>query len=97
MILFEILVLYQLTSIITESHLFKPIRTWALSSSEFLGSLISCFLCTSVWVGFILSFVLYDYAKTLGINPMYSWFFNSMFFSFFTWFLHLIEQKLEEM
>lgn len=95
MIVFEIIVLYQISSIITESYLLKPLREQIYSKSVFFGSLISCFLCTSIWVGFILSFFLYDYAKDLGVNLYVSWFFNSMFFSGLAWFLKLLEERLE--
>lgn len=87
-IIFEVLVLYNITQIIVESILFSKVR-----KIKILNLLLSCFLCTSVWISFILSFFLFNYAEYLGYNR-FSWFFNGMFFSSIAWFLHLIEGKL---
>lgn len=87
-VIFEVFVLYNITQVIVESTLFSKVR-----KIKILNPLLSCFLCTSIWISFILSLFLFNYAEYLGCNH-FSWFFNGMFFSSITWFLHLIEGKL---
>ena len=87
-IVFEVIVLYNITQIVAESTLFSKVR-----KIKIVGSVLSCFLCTSVWISFLLTFVLFDYANYLGFDK-FSWFFNGMFFSGLTWFIHVIERKL---
>ena len=85
-IIFQIFVLYNITQIVTESVLFSKVR-----KIKILSPLLTCFLCTSVWISFLLSFFLFDLAKYLEYD--YSWFWNGLFFSSITWFIHIIEQK----
>lgn len=95
-IIFQVIVLYQITQIISESKITRPLRTYLSGKqslvARFLYELISCFLCTSVWVGFILTPLLFDFAKYLGYDTV-TWFWNGLFFSCITWFLHVWEQS----
>ena len=97
-IIFEVMVLYQITQIITESKITRPIRSFLNEQgryfiiAEILYELISCFLCTSVWVGFILTPLLFDFASYLGYDKG-SFFWNGLFFSSVTWFLYVWEQS----
>lgn len=97
-IVFQILVLYQIAQIISESRISKPLRTFLLEKSHgnviigLLHGLLSCFLCTSVWVGFLLTPMLFDFAEYIGYNQV-SWFWNGLFFSSITWFLYVWEQS----
>jgi len=98
-VIFQILVMYQMTQIISESKLTKPLRDYLLSRSRtskvawFFYELSSCFLCTSVWVGFLLTLPLFDLAAYMGYTTM-SWFWNGLFFSCLTWYLHLLENRI---
>lgn len=94
-IVFEIFVLYNITQIITESSLFESVRQFKVNNKKILHPLLSCFLCTSVWISFLLTFVLFDYASHLGYQQ-FSWFLNGLFFSSVTWFIHIIEIKLSK-
>jgi hypothetical protein len=49
------LIAYGFTTIVVWGSIFENVRQWIKSKSNFFGSLISCVLCTSTWVGFILS------------------------------------------
>ena len=89
-IAFESLILYNISQIISESTLFSKVR-----NIKILNPVLSCFLCTSVWASFALTFVLFDYAKYLGYETV-SWFWNGLFFSSITWFIHCVETKLLE-
>lgn len=96
-LLFEIFVAYNATQIISESSLFTPVWKTLLNSKYWLfrhiGRLLSCFLCTSVWVSFLLTLTLYDYAANIGITNL-SWLFNALFISSICWWMHIIEDKL---
>lgn len=95
-IIFETLILYQIAQIISESTLFSPIRRFFLRSNwipiNWIGRLLDCFLCTSVWVGFVLSFVLFNFSEYLGYYS-FSWFWNGLYFSSMAWFLRILESK----
>lgn len=102
--IFTLFVIYQITSIITESTfpLFKLLRVlhefeskslfinWILAG---ISQFFSCFLCTSVWVGFIISNYLYNISFELGYENQ-SWFWSGLFYSSLTWFIHIIENKI---
>lgn len=100
--IFQIFVLYQISQIVSESKVSRPIRNWlkvkgqTLIVANVLYELISCFLCVSVWVGFILTPILFDFANYIGYTKL-SWFWNGLFFSSITWFMNVWEQnKLKE-
>jgi len=58
-----------------------------------IGDFFGCFLCVSVWIGFIGSVVLFDIGNFLGYESV-SWAISGLFYSFIVWFIHLIEGKL---
>lgn len=95
-IIFELFVLYQISQVISESTLFSPVRRFFLRSDwiplNWIGQMLDCFLCTSIWVGFGLSFVLFNFAEYLGYYEV-SWFWNGLFFSSLAWFLRIFENK----
>lgn len=95
-VVFQVLVLYNISQIISESSLTRPIREYLLKYCnipvyKFLYGLMSCFLCTSVWVGFILSLLLHDMAKDIGYETL-TWFWSGLFYSSITWFIHVWEE-----
>lgn len=57
-LIFWIFSIYGITQIIVESTLFKPVRQNA--SHRFIHSIINCFLCTSVWVAFFISLMIWS-------------------------------------
>ena len=95
-IIFETLILYQISQVISESYLFSPMRNFFIESNwiplNWFGKLIDCFLCTSIWVGFGLSLYLFNLAEYLGYLQ-FSWFWNGLFFSCLTWILRVLENK----
>lgn len=48
---------HQITTIVTESLLFKGFRRAVAARSRYLGELVSCQLCFGTWVGFLLALV----------------------------------------
>ena len=47
----------QITTIVTESLLFQPVRERISERSRYAGELVSCHLCFGTWVGFALALV----------------------------------------
>lgn len=98
--IFEIALTYQITQIICESVVCEPLREyfqkWALVGNKiaiFIYKLISCFLCTSVWVSVIVSSIFINIPEYLGyshLNPLT----GGLALSFFVWFVRLYEGKL---
>lgn len=97
-IIFEVFILYQVSQVISESKLTRPFREYLRQKGQsnrlimFLYNLLSCFLCTSIWVGFLLSLLLFDFAAHIGYETV-SWFWNGLFFSSITWFMNVWEQN----
>lgn len=46
-----VFICYGITSIVVQSKLFKPLREIIKTKSNFFGSLLSCMMCFSFWVG----------------------------------------------
>lgn len=78
----------------------KPITKWEKIKISFFGffdGLITCVLCTSTWVGFFLSFVLFS--PTTDIYNIYhpiSIFFDGMFSAGVVWSINAIVEWFEE-
>lgn len=89
--MFTIGVVYQVTSIISESSF--PIFRWLQRKDGFVGDLFGCFLCVSVWIGCLGSVWLLDIANLLGYESL-TWLTSGLFYSFIAWFIHLLEGKL---
>jgi hypothetical protein len=53
----DFITIASITIIITTSKLFKPLREFLTTKSVFVGKLLSCSLCTGVWVGLAFCFV----------------------------------------
>lgn len=91
--IFSILIIYNVTQIITETKIFKPIREfipWAP-----IKYLLSCFLCMSVWVAGLISYLLYPISSVVWVLPMWQHvILSALIYSCVTWFLSLIEHKL---
>lgn len=109
-VLIVALIVYQITGIITESklfmwfrELFNPIReddweyhTWIAVPLGVIYNLMTCFLCTSVWVSAVISAYLYNQpyivSSLLSIDNFYvGLFFNAMAYSGLAWLFHCLE------
>jgi len=102
--LVTIAVCYQVTSIISESSfpLFKWLRhldevrtndlfkIWVFKG---ISNFFSCFLCVSVWIGFLCGRLLFDLAKFVEYESL-TWAISGLVYSFICWFIHLVEGKL---
>jgi len=62
----------------------------------FLSGLISCMMCTSTWVGFVMSFVWSPFNNVLEVHQAVSVFFDGMLASGGVWFINTIVEWFEE-
>ena len=55
---FVVLMLFtvRLVHLLVDDEIFAPIRQYLYSRSEFLGSLISCYWCVSMWIAPVIVF-----------------------------------------
>lgn len=53
----SIIIIVGLTSIVTMSKLFQPIREFITVKNLFLGKLITCSMCSGFWIGLIVFFI----------------------------------------
>lgn len=72
-ILFYVLSVVGVTTIVTQSFIFSPIREWVKSKHDFLGTLIECPTCFGFWVGVFLS--LHTYSPFYEVTYSESWFY----------------------
>lgn len=89
---FAVFTVYGITQIITEAKIFEWLRK--LLSKNWLGSLVSCFLCTSVWISFAFSYFVYSLSS--HFTNILSVFLDGMFLSAIVWFLYVIESKMSK-
>lgn len=100
LIVFWLITLYGITQIIVDSILFKPFRMFLLKHliTQPFGILFTCTICTSTWVGFILShywfspsynlFGYYVHIGTINISFALDGFYGSCII----WFISLFEK-----
>lgn len=88
---------YGMTSIIVWGSIFEKPREWIVNHSKFFGTLVTCTLCTSTWVGFFLSICLGGLSdKIFEINPLVSIFFDGMFTAGIVWAINSFVEFFEE-
>lgn len=104
-ILLAILVTYGISNIIVWGSIFNSFRSfWDKISPNFFGSLFNCMMCTSFWVGILLS-VLFHYTSLTQFSPFASQgldyvpiaiFLDGCLLSGTTWFIHTIQEHYEK-
>lgn len=88
---------YGVSNIIVYGSIFEKFRTAMFKVSKFLGTLFSCMMCTSFWVGVLIS---YGLLSLIGFS--FSWLlipiliFLGGFFSGTTWIIHTIQESFEK-
>lgn len=94
---------YGITNMLVFGNIFESLRFWFNKiSPKFLGKLIQCPMCLSMWVGMFLSavFILidaYSPMKMYGITiiPLII-FFDGCFTSGGVWLIHTLQEYLEK-
>jgi len=97
LLVFWSFMVYGISSIIVWGSIFEKPRNWIKIKFPFLGELISCILCTSTWVGFIMSLL----TTGLSINFILTWwplsiFIDGMFSAGSTWALNTFVEYFEK-
>lgn len=90
--IFWVAIVYGISQIITEATIFENVREFLIEHVNPIGHLVSCFLCTSVWVSGITSLLLYSpvtYFFDLPQLSVLGIFFNAMLGSTIAWFYRL--------
>lgn len=107
-VLMWIIASYGMTNILVYGSIFNGVRDkihkWGNNEvavfnqvGKFLSGLIQCVLCTSTWVGFFLSFVLYSpWHEMIGLNQFFSIFFDGMLSAGAVWGINSIIEWFEE-
>lgn len=96
-LIFWMFVAYGMTSILVWGSIFEKPRQIIKDKSKFLGDLISCTLCTSTWVGFLMSFLLGGLCeKIFYCNYFIGLFFDGMFTAGCVWSINSIVEFFEE-
>jgi hypothetical protein len=97
---------YGLCNILVYGAIFNgprnAIRKWGESQyflhgfGKFLTDMLSCMMCSSVWVGFFFGIFLYSpVCNILGVHPYVSWFFDGLAASGAVWAINSIIEWFE--
>lgn len=89
---------YGLTTILVYGSIFSEIREWIVKKSYFFGTLITCVLCTSTWVGFMMSFIVGGFSNNhLTIPNIYLvHFLDGMLTAGLVWSINSVIEFFEE-
>lgn len=82
------LVTFIVTTIVTESYLFGPVRRAAQAVSRHLGVLFGCFLCFGTWVGFGVAF--------LAGGPLERWYIDGLAFQAIAFLVHALVGLIDD-
>jgi len=97
LLLFWTIAAYGMTSILVWGSIFESARNWIKRKSKFFGDLISCTLCTSTWVGFLMSLVFGGLSNHFLNAPwIFYLFFDGMYTAGAVWALNAIIEFFEE-
>lgn len=89
------LISYGVTTIVTQSKIFKWLRDWFEGISPYWSSLVRCPMCFGFWCGVFLSLVLFSPTLTfIGGNILISAFFDGCLSSGLNHILYAIHHKL---
>ena len=99
---------YGLSNILVYGSIFNTPRNYIFNEADygdglftefykFLKGMLSCMLCTPVWVGFFYGIFLYSPVhELLGVTSLVSWFFDGMLASGATWAINSIIEWFEQ-
>lgn len=87
-----ILVVYGITTAIVQSKIFEPVRK-VLSNIPIIGKIIKCMMCSSFWVGLVVSLT---GVSVLANTVPFSYIFDSFIALATTWVIHVVVSFFEE-
>lgn len=93
-----IFIIYGITQIVVEAQIFAWLRDGLATSRiiffRWLSYLVKCFLCSSVWVSFILGYLVFSPTAVFWpLTAFQNAFLDAMFGSALVWFMHIMEFK----
>jgi hypothetical protein len=103
-----VLLAYGMSNILVYGSIFNTPRNYIFNEADhgigffinfykFLKGMLSCMMCTPVWVGFFFGIFLYSPVhEILGVNEYSSWFFDGMLASGGTWVINSIIEWFEQ-
>ena len=98
---------YGISNILVYGSIFNKPRNFIFNEADygngfftdfykFLKGMLSCMMCTPVWVGFFFGIFLYSPVhEILGVTPWVSWFFDGMLASGSVWAINSIVEWFE--
>jgi hypothetical protein len=98
---------YGMTQILVYGSIFNEQRNWIndwaanefatlQGVGKFISGLISCVMCTSTWVGFLMSFIWSPWVNMFDVNPIFGVFFDGMLASGGVWAINSIIEWFEK-
>jgi len=87
---------YGLSTILVYGSIFERPRTWIKAHSSFFGELISCILCTSMWVGMGMSYPLGGLTDQYITTGNFTFFFDGLFTAGIVWAINSFVEFFEE-
>lgn len=98
---------YGMTQILVYGSIFTEQRNWIHTWGEseyapfnglgkFISGLISCVMCTSTWVGFLMSFIWSPWMNIFDVNAIFGVFFDGMLASGGVWAINSIIEWFEK-
>lgn len=91
-----LLTAYGMTQILIYGSIFNKPRNFITRNSKFFEDLLGCVMCTSTWVGFLFSFILFSPTSSLTTIPYLNIFFDGMLASGGVWGINAIIEWFEE-
>lgn len=98
---------YGISNILVFGSIFNTPRNYIIKQSEndnnilkggftFVRDMLSCMMCTPVWVGFFISLTIYSPSnQLLSVDVYKSWFFDGMISSGVVWSVYIILEWFE--
>jgi len=92
------LIAYGITNILVFGSIFESSRTYLTNNSTFLGKLVSCMMCTSFWVGVLLSVTVKSITYSSGLveDEGVAIFLDASLTSGAVWLIHTLQEYLEK-
>lgn len=88
---------YGMTTIIVYGSIFESLREKIKEKSNFFGTLITCMMCTSTWVGFLMSITLGGLVTPVfEVNRFVGFFFDGMLTCGLVWAINGVVEFFEE-
>jgi len=96
-LLIWLLTAYGMSQILVYGSIFDTPREWITKKSKFFGDLLGCMMCTSTWVGFFFSLVLWSPTLQFDLSlPYTNIFFDGMLASGGVWAINAIVEWFEQ-